>query len=307
MATEPDLFLFMGDNIYTSSDDAKVITEQYRQLNQIPGYREARQKIPFMATWDDGDYGTNNGGADAPTKAAAQQAFLQYWDPSRSLIPPGREGIYHSRTLGGLHTGGGGRRRSRRPVRIQGPAVHVIMLDTRSFRSPLKTEVDPETQKVKNLPNNDRSATVLGSAQWAWLENELKKPAELHIVVSSIQLIATEHPFEKWANFPRERERFLQLVAKTKPKNLLVLSGDRHMGSFARTEIKGWGTLYDITASSINRPSSLPPEMDPSYLVPSYNQENFGLAQIDWRKKTLTLEIRDLKGQVVKDHEIKLR
>ena len=64
----------------------------------------------------------------------------------------------------------------------------MILLDTRSFRSPLKTV--PKEQAMLGgvyVPDDDPAKTMLGAAQWQWLENELRRPAELRKVVSSIK------------------------------------------------------------------------------------------------------------------------
>ncbi len=60
--------------------------------------------------------------------------------------------------------------------------------------------------------NQDAKARVLSNEQWKWLEAELKKPAELRIIVSSIQILADDHGFEKWGNFPLERKKFLDTI-----------------------------------------------------------------------------------------------
>ncbi|MBX3040193.1 MAG: alkaline phosphatase family protein [Bdellovibrionaceae bacterium] len=299
--TNPDLFLFMGDNIYATGPGQENIAEQYRKLSQIPGYKEAREKIPFLATWDDGDMGTRDGGYDAPTKDAARRAFLDHWIYLRNSLPLNRDGLYHSKIMGGLVTG-------KRRKKINGPAVHVIVLDTRSFRSPLNKVADPENPEKQLIePNIDPKATMLGNDQWRWLEDQLEVPADVRIIVSSIQLIPTHHKYEKWSNFPKERDRFFQLLQKTKAKNVVIFSGDRHMASIAKTEVKGWGTLYEVTSSSLNRPTLLPPEESKDYVAPSFQQENFGLATLDLKKKNMLVELKDINGKTVQSVDIKLR
>lgn len=297
---EPDLFLAMGDNVYADHPGQEDIAEQYRKLNRIPEYRKARETIPFMATWDDGDFGTNDGGGSAPTRAQARKEFLNYFRYVQDSIPMGREGIYHSKLIGGQVTG-------KRRKRVQGPTMQVIMLDTRTFRSPLKRNEDPNADPLKKyLPDTDKSKTILGEAQWDWLEDQLRKPAQLRIIVSSIQVIASEHGFEKWANFPHEQQRFFDLLRKTKAHNVIVLSGDRHMGSIAKKSIKDWGTLYDITSSSLNRPSNLH-ENDKDYVAEAYPQENFGVLKIDWKKKRVQAQLKDIDGKNVQEVAIPFR
>ncbi len=53
------------------------------------------------------------------------------------------------------------------------------------------------------IPNTDVDVTVLGDAQWKWLEDQLKVPAEFRIIGSSYQVLSDRHGWEMWGNFPR--------------------------------------------------------------------------------------------------------
>ncbi|WP_374030053.1 alkaline phosphatase D family protein [Bdellovibrio bacteriovorus] len=286
-AAHPDLFLFMGDNVYASSPSQQPIAEQYRKLDWIPEYRAVREKVPFMATWDDHDFGLRDGGADWTGKDSARKDFLNYWTYLRNSLPPEQGGVYHAKVIG--------------PKK---KAVQVIMLDTRYYRSPLKEKPGNEGKAYDYIPQED--GTILGEAQWEWLEAELKRPAEIRFVVSSIQLVANDPKYEKWGNFPRERQRFFDLLKKTKAKNVIVLSGDRHISAIAKTDVPSYGPLYDITASSINRANNFG-DADSHYIGPVYNKENFGMALIDWKKKNITIEIRGFNNEVVNAVKIPLR
>src|SRR5262245_27222992 len=57
VAARPDLFLFLGDNIYGDTDNAEVLKAKYAQLAAVPGYQKLLQTCPVLATWDDHDYG----------------------------------------------------------------------------------------------------------------------------------------------------------------------------------------------------------------------------------------------------------
>lgn len=265
---EPDLFLFMGDNVYASSPFQKPIAEQYRKLDQIPEYRAVREKIPFMAIWDDHDYGQKDGDSSYSGKADARRDFMNYWTYVRNSRPLELDGLYHSKIIG--------------PKK---QSVQIIMLDTRFFRT---------------------DKQLLGETQWQWLEEELRKPAKMRFLVSSIQVIAEEHRFEKWSNYPEEKKRLFDLLRKTKIRNVVILSGDRHRGSIAKAEIPGIGIIYDITASSLNRPRP-EDENDRSYIAPAFKGENFGLAQIDWKKGSLRVELRDKQDNVVSDITLALQ
>lgn len=277
-AVKPDLFLFLGDNIYASSFNQKPIAEQYRKLDQIPEYRAIREQVPFLATWDDHDYGVRDGGKEWAGKESARRDFINYWTYVRNSIPFEQSGIYHAKTIG--------------PKK---KSVQVIMLDTRYFRSNLIERPGNEGKAYDYLPSEE--GTILGEAQWQWLEEQLKKPARVRFIVSSIQLIANDPKYEKWGNFPKERQRFFDLLKKTKAKNVVILSGDRHIASIAKTQVKNHGDLYEITASSINRANTYS-DSDKEYVGPVYNKENFGLATIDWNKKKMGIEIRGFNNEV---------
>ena len=288
-ARSPQLFIMMGDNVYASKPENRPIADQYIKLNENKDYLDLREAVPFMATWDDHDYGQGDGGEDNPHKIEARKVFGQYWTYLKNIIPKNQGPIYHSRIIGE------GKKR-----------VQFIILDTRYDRSPLikaSTETPLLTsgdstavatsEKIKMYdPNEDSKARILSSEQWKWLEGELKKPAELRIIVSSIQILADDHGFEKWGNFPLEKKRFLDLLNKNNIRNAVVLSGDRHLAAVAKIQLNKKTDLYEITASALNRPSKAKePETDQIYTTPSYLGINFGLASIDWGKRQLEIQI----------------
>lgn len=292
----PQLFIMMGDNVYASKKEDKPIIDQYIKMNSINEYKDLRESIPFLAIWDDHDYGQNDGGADNKEKDEARRVFLNYWSYLKFTMPKDQNGaLYHSRIVG-----------------TKNRKVQIILLDTRWDRTPLvknpdyNAETNTEQPPKIFLPTEDKNARLLSEAQWKWLDQELAKPANLRLIVSSIQLIANDHYFEKWGNFPKERERFFNLLKKRKAKNAVILSGDRHLASVAKEEVSGLGTVYDVTASSLNRPSrSLTPEIDKSYTSPSFLKPNFGLIAIDWTKRTLSAQIMDEDKKVQIEQQIR--
>lgn len=229
LAERPDLWLWLGDNIYADTERLAEMQAQYDHLNATPGYQQLKQAVPIDGTWDDHDYGENDGGKNYSLKAGSQQLFLDFIgipvdDPLRF-----REGIYHSRLLS-----------------KDGLTIQLLALDTRYFRD------DLAGKKGSYKPTE---GTILGVSQWNWLEEELEKSqADVHVFLSSIQLIASNHGWEKWGNFPTERKRFLELLVDKKVKYPIVLSGDRHMAEICAIELSNGSLLYDITSSSLNKP-----------------------------------------------------
>ena len=306
-AARCDAFVLLGDNIYADTSDPAVFRNKYALLAAMPGFAKLRQTTPLFATWDDHDYGINDGGAGFPAAAIAQKEFCEFFQlPATSPLRT-TPGVYDCVALG--------------PV---GKRVQVILLDTRMFRSPLKK--DPANPKV-NIPNTDGDATVLGEGQWAWFERRLREPAEIRVIGSSIQLAANEHGSEKWDNFPKERARFLELLRRTQAKGVVVISGDRHMAELsALTPADGVAyPLYELTTSGLNleipaKPASnedkktKPKEATPKKPQPNryrlherpYTGSNFGLMRIKWGgpNPSLRLEVCGLEGGVVISRDI---
>ncbi len=218
-AQKPQAFLLIGDNVYGDtgslvSADLPTLTASYRKLSARQEWDRFRRSVPMMTTWDDHDYGANDAGGSYAFKEQAERIYENYWQSSADV--QSRPGVYESRFVG--------------PA---GKRVQFILLDTRFFRSDLVRMPyrDPAPALGWYIPNTDPKATILGDAQWRWLEAELAKPADLRFIVSSIQLLTTAHGYESWANFPRERERFLGLLAAKRVTNAVLLSGDRHAGA----------------------------------------------------------------------------
>ena len=117
------------------------------------------------------------------------------------------------------------------------------------------------------MQNKDSEATILGQDQWFWLEESIKNSsADVIVILSSIQILATNHPYEKWDNFPLERKRLLKLLGNTsKNKTLIAISGDRHRSGIYQNE-----DFVEITASSLNKAASQNIETDPLLLGQTY-------------------------------------
>jgi alkaline phosphatase D len=142
---------------------------------------------------------------------------------------------------------------------------------------------------------------MLGPAQWAWLEQELQRPAELRLIATSIQFVPSAHGGESWANLPHERQRFLDLLVKTKAGGVVFLSGDRHWCEVSRIDGPLGYPLYDITASAMTQthPRGTPTPNQFRHLSKTYHDANVGRLHIDWTAAdpALTFQILDVEGQ----------
>ncbi|MEW5965064.1 MAG: alkaline phosphatase D family protein [Pseudomonadota bacterium] len=290
LAERLDLFLMLGDNVYgdVKSPDLAELAEAYQAQLAHPEFSKARRSLPMLGIWDDHDYGLNDGGGAFVHRFGAARLFREYWALDGG---PGQEdGVYYARTFG--------------PA---GKRVQIIMLDTRSQRSPFRLKGASFPYWGKYEPDGDPAKTMLGARQWAWLGAELAKPADIRLIVSSIQVLAEGHGFERWGNLPRERERLIGLVKSSGAKGVVLLSGDRHMGALYNRSLGAGRILPEITSSSLNR--SYGPSQDgqtPELLTAPYHPENYGVVEIDWDKRVLRLSLKGLDGGTVESLTIKL-
>ena len=285
-AQRPQAFLLIGDNVYGDTNwdaDAELgsLRSAYAVQAAHPEFAEFRAKVPMMVTWDDHDFGLNDAGGKFAFKRWAEDLFETFWGSSEEVRA--RPGVYESRIIG-----------------PEGRRVQFIILDTRYFRSDLKRAAWSKDRPPLGsyVPNADPAASVLGDAQWRWLEQELARPADLRIVVSSTQVLTEAHQFEGWTNFPRERARLLKMIEARSPSGVVLLSGDRHAGGIYKdASPSGKGEMWEFTSSSLNLAFSSDVERcsqrepDPRRVSKFFSIENYGLVDIDWQAKTLTMSL----------------
>lgn len=273
-AQRPDLWIWGGDNIYGDSDDMDVLRRKYAQQQANPGYAAFRAAVPVIGIWDDHDYGVNDGGAAYPHKAASQQLMLDFLGVPADAPVRSREGAYDAYTFG--------------PA---GQRVKVLLLDARYFRDALeRNPVGEQRYKV------NATGDILGEAQWQWLERELADTSvNLYLLVCGIQMIAADHGFEKWANFPQARARLFSAIAAAQPQAALLLSGDRHIAELSKMEVKGLPyPLYDITSSGLTHSYTKVSDEPNRYRVENKltGQKNYALLDLDWSASPVRVHVQ---------------
>ena len=287
LAQKPQFFIFLGDTVYLDTVDMEAKKAMYDKLAAVPNFARFREAVPIVATWDDHDYGANDGGADYPKRDESQKIFLDFFHEPQDSIRRKRAGVYNSYVFG-----------------PEGKRTQVILLDTRYFRTPLKHD----EQLGGYLPQRDAAATMLGEAQWKWLAEQLRAPAELRLIVSSIQVEHEEQPNEKWLNMPAERAKLFKTVVDSKASGAIFISGDRHHGEISGMDIGAGYKVYDITSSGLNCPYEAYDEPNRHRVGDILWTENFGMIQVDWNAKDpgIDLEVRTGKGNLGVRKQIKL-
>lgn len=290
-AEDADLTFLIGDNVYGDMDgrfylnndpDLTELREAYAELGARADFAALRAARPMMTVWDDHDYGFNDGGADFPFREFAERIYETFWATTSPAAA--RRGVYDSVIVG-----------------PEGERLQIIMLDTRYFRTPLKrTDAYGVAGKERYLPSDDPYQSMLGEEQWMWLKGELEKPADLRLLVSSIQITPNVHGYEAWATLPLERQRLYDLLNTTGAvEDVVFISGDRHTAFlYENTEIAN-GPVYEMTTSSVNQSfarEEIPTEHDPMEPGRGFTPENYGVVEIDWRAHKAALVIKDNTG-----------
>jgi alkaline phosphatase D len=289
VANDPDLMVWLGDNIYADTEDMTVMRGIYDQLAANHRFRELAAATQMMATWDDHDFGRNNANRTWPHRDAAKAEFLRFWG-----VPPGdprrdQPGVYTSRTFG-----------------IGDRTVQVILLDNRY-------NLDPW-----DYAGEDPTRQVLGEAQWAWLRERLLEPATVRIIGSGVQVVQDydiDEEWEGWGDSPLQRERLFRLIRDLRVPGVVFVSGDRHFAELTRhpddATALGYPT-YDLTPSGLDQieydGAGAADWVNPNRIgEPLNSPQKHGLVEIDWAPADpqIHLEIHD-RNRLFLDHVVRL-
>ena len=284
----PDLFIFLGDNIYADTKNMGLMKKKYKKLGKKAEYKKLKESTPILATWDDHDYGMNDVGRHYEKKKESKKIFLKFFHEPKNSERRKHEGIYTSYIY-----------------HVDGKILQIILLDNRTFRDDLlpydgslKTD-SLYKYELDYSPIQTPDSTFLGEMQWKWLETELVKPADVRIIGSSTQFATQFNGYETWANFPREQERMFNLINSTKANGVFFISGDVHYSELSKRTDTGTYPIYDLTASGLTEEWKF--ATPNKYRIGNAIMENhFGLIKIDWKAPgiNVTLEIWDVNNQL---------
>ncbi|RYD64707.1 MAG: hypothetical protein EOP58_09015, partial [Sphingomonadales bacterium] len=195
-AMEPDLFLWLGDNIYADSDMEAAFTDNYARQRAVSSLQPLLRSVPQLATWDDHDFGYNDSDGANPAKSMTLKLFKRWWaNPSAGTADT--PGIFFRHSFG---------------------PIDIFMLDGRYHRD------------SPNAPDGP-AKTMLGAGQKAWLKRELKaSKATFKLLVSGTGWSNAERPGDSWAMYLDERNELLDFIRDNQVTGCLGISGDVHMG-----------------------------------------------------------------------------
>jgi alkaline phosphatase D len=255
-----EAIVLLGDMPYIDSTELAVQRRRYREFYSVPDVSAALGKVPFYATWDDHDFGRNDTNGLLPGKENSRQAFLEnHANPSY-----GEDGV-------GIYT------HFRR-----GP-VDVFLLDARTFAGTEPSPFDAE------------KTSLLGAAQWKWLERELAaSTAPFKILATGMIWNGATRPGKKdhWMTYPHERQAVFDYIGEKRISGVVLVGGDIHRSRALRyptTESAGYELTELITSPLANTVIEAANAPSPHLLHDVGQKETFLLVTVDMTAKPPTL------------------
>ncbi|MBL7745911.1 MAG: alkaline phosphatase family protein [Chitinophagaceae bacterium] len=280
---KPAAFIFLGDNIYGDTDNMDTLRNKYTRWMAQPDFKRLDSSTQLFATWDDHDYGWNDAGKWYAYKEKSKDIFMEFFKEPANSERRKHEGIYKTEY-----------------IKEGDKTIQVLLLDVRTFRNDVLLYKKGDSLPRKEYfytpdykPHTSADSTLLGEAQWKWLEEELKKPADLRLVCSGSQFSIEYNGYEAWANFPHEQKKMLELIKSTKANSVMFLTGDVHYAEISRLEEPGLYPIYDVTASGITSTWDFA-TLNKNRIEGPVMDNHFGLLTITWEKDpVIRMEVID--------------
>ena len=268
---KPDYLILLGDNVYGdfNNSDATNLQNAYKVLDNDKYFRLLKETTDIFSIWDDHDYGKNDGGKNWIYKEKAKKLFLDFYNVNENDERRKREGLYKSWEI------------------YNSVKIKVIALDTRYFKDEFTINRNINIKK-KYVSNYNNKKTILGKKQWNWVSNEFNTDYDILLILSSIQILSKNHGWEKWNNFPHERNKIINLIKNSK-RPTIILSGDRHVGGIYKLNDK----IYEITSSSFNQSEFNLIENDQLLIGKIITKNNFGFMKINTKEKVVDIQLRE--------------
>jgi alkaline phosphatase D len=272
---EPDLFFWVGDNIYGDSLDPDILAEEYRRQRDVHTLQPIIRSVPQLATWDDHDFGLNDHDRTSPAKEGGLRVFKQYW-PNPSYGLPDTPGVFFTYTYG---------------------PVEFFFIDCRYHRDPNSATPSPDK-------------TLLGAAQYAWLIESLDASvAVFKVIVSGSGFTLTKGPTgDAWSAFRHERDRLFTEIVDRGIDGVVLMSGDTHVAELNRIPSphpRGYALTEIVSSPLAQAPSARKPEALPEgeerLRAYSNNSPNAGVVDFDLTGEdpTITVNMVNIYGELV--------
>jgi hypothetical protein len=198
----------------------------------VGGLQAVAAGTRVFATWDDHDFGLNNGGRTYQWRSASRQLFLDWLGEPLNSPRRTQPGGVHESHQWSIAARGDEQQRAE---------VRLVLLDNRFARLD-ENEVAQQLAVVEKEGRKPTSAddNMLSEPQWQWLEAQLEvgsaeATADVVLIGAGLQMLQTDKKAaEGWWRSPGSRERFLRLLARSPIPTVFLLSGDVHFAEIAQ-------------------------------------------------------------------------
>ncbi len=257
---EPDLFFWLGDNIYGDSTTPATLVTEYQRQRFVPSFQPIGRRVPQLAIWDDHDFGLDNFDRTNPIRREALEIFRQFWaNPGAGTADT--PGVFFDYNYGG---------------------VDFLFLDDRYHRAP-DTDEDVPTKEF------------LGQGQFEWLKQRLlASRAPFKVIACGSGWSRLKGPGgDSWSAYQHERTRLFNFIRDNAISGVVLLSGDTHFPyvACAPWSEQGGYDLYDLVSSALAQFLSDSPDgyerriarMAPDRMIrpPLLNVNNAGIIDFD--------------------------
>jgi len=201
-------FIFLGDTPYVDTSDLGVARTKHRMFLAQPEIKEMIKQMPCWGTWDDHDFGRNDGHGDFPGKHACRAAFTEY----RANATFGHD------ERGNLQTQRFGEGRGIYTSFRYGP-LEMFLIDPRWFSRTEPSWANPD------------EPTCMGETQWAWFREGLKASDATFKCIATGMIWDDKENSEKddWGTYHYERGAIFDLIKDEQIPGCFLLSGDIHV------------------------------------------------------------------------------
>ena len=217
LGKNPDLMLWLGDNVYfREPDDSKTgVYHRYTHDKSTEELQGLLGSVHHYAIWDDHDYGPNDSDKSFLGKDITLQAFKDFYaNPSYGINGKGIT------------------------TQFSWSDVDFFLLDNRFFR----------TSKKRKTSKKE----ILGQEQIDWLINALiYSKAPFKIIAMGGQFLNPVKAYETYSNWEEEQKLIIDLITKENIPGVIFLSGDRHFSEVTKMPRYGTYDLYEFTTSPL--------------------------------------------------------
>jgi len=267
IALKPDVAFLIGDNVYADVINGKYvggvatpkqIWMRHLETRENLKFYHTRNLIPVFGTWDDHDYGFNNGDKTYKYKKEAAEIFEVFFPYTKSKSTSKGPGLSYRFSLAGQN---------------------FYFLDARSFRDHYK----------------NAKGSHLGDKQESWLFRDMRSHKGPIWLVKGDQFFGKYHRFESWERYhPANLKSFLKKLKRERDPALFV-SGDRHLTEIMKLEkaLAGY-TSYELTSSAIHSkvyPGSFASEPNPRQIAGTDGEYNFMFIKARAKGRNLMLDV----------------